>query len=414
MDGGTDFSDEVEETVDFRGSQRCLLVFGLQNKCWKGKFNEQNLPPHPLIENGPYFDRNMTDLLKGVALIFMFVHHLFTFPSWYIDSISYPELEAFAHIFCMPFKICVGIFAFLTGYTYAFQRNKSLRYSFRKILLFLSAYWVSYAVLLGFCAILGQPLPGLKAFVCELFALKRPIMSFCWYVSFYCLAMLILPLIAPAIEWNLLSGIALGVFAPVFIRGILPKIHILGEAIGSIPEWFPCVAIGWIFAQYHVFEQLFDRLFKEKIKFQWQNFILQAGIAFAAFLGRYVMPAFSFGSVSTPWGDQNLSLNLDVVYVPFFVYAMVTILSMIAKCQVGRFLLELLKKIGQKSMLMWFLHCVLLNNCRRFFQRVIYFPHNPVLVILWALIFFYAMACIVNIPVEYLTAWEKKQLNRMQ
>ena len=92
----------------------------LLHKCWKGKINEQIYPP-PLIENGPYFDRNMTDLLKGVALIFMFVHHLFTFPSWYIDSISYPELEAFAHIFCMPFKICAGTsyFAISNGMTEA-------------------------------------------------------------------------------------------------------------------------------------------------------------------------------------------------------------------------------------------------------------------------------------------------------
>ena len=69
----------------------------------------------------------MTNILKGIAVIFMFVHHMFTFPRWYIDSISYPELKDFASFFCSPFKLCVGMFAFLTGYSYFFTKDVTIQ-----------------------------------------------------------------------------------------------------------------------------------------------------------------------------------------------------------------------------------------------------------------------------------------------
>ena len=39
---------------------------------------------------------NESNILKGMALIFMYVHHMFAYPNLYIDSISYPNLTCFA------------------------------------------------------------------------------------------------------------------------------------------------------------------------------------------------------------------------------------------------------------------------------------------------------------------------------
>ena len=73
-----------------------------------------------------------TNILKGVALIFMYIHHMFTYPGMYIDGISYPSLETFAQIFRHPFNP-VSIFCFITGYTYVFSKNKTLKQSLKKI-----------------------------------------------------------------------------------------------------------------------------------------------------------------------------------------------------------------------------------------------------------------------------------------
>ena len=66
-----------------------------------------------------------TNILKGVALIFMYIHHMFTYPGMYIDGISYPSLETFVQIFRHPFNP-VSIFCFITGYTSVFSKNKTL------------------------------------------------------------------------------------------------------------------------------------------------------------------------------------------------------------------------------------------------------------------------------------------------
>jgi len=71
-----------------------------------------------------YFDKHTTNIIKGIALIFMFIHHMFTFPDAYIDGISYPALEPYAKWLCTPFNMCVAIFAFLTGYCYFFCKEK--------------------------------------------------------------------------------------------------------------------------------------------------------------------------------------------------------------------------------------------------------------------------------------------------
>ena len=61
--------------------------------------------------NLPYFDRNTTNIIKGIALIMMFIHHFYTIPGWWVEGISYPLIEKFTLYFCMPSKLCVSTFA---------------------------------------------------------------------------------------------------------------------------------------------------------------------------------------------------------------------------------------------------------------------------------------------------------------
>ena len=80
----------------------------------------------------PYFDKETTDIVKGIALVMMFIHHFFMFPSWWIDGISYPLVAKVSSYLCTPTKLCVPVFCFLTGYFYFFNRHKTYAYSFRK------------------------------------------------------------------------------------------------------------------------------------------------------------------------------------------------------------------------------------------------------------------------------------------
>ena len=68
-----------------------------------------------------YFPRDISGAIKGIALILMFIHHFFTFPEWIICGIDYPWIRTFAIQFGAPTKLCVALFAFLTGYFHAFS-----------------------------------------------------------------------------------------------------------------------------------------------------------------------------------------------------------------------------------------------------------------------------------------------------
>ena len=75
----------------------------------------------------PFWSREMTGVLKAIAILLMFVHHFFSFPSFHPDNVSYSWAQTFSEFFTAPTKICVGIFAFITGYMYFFSKKKDLK-----------------------------------------------------------------------------------------------------------------------------------------------------------------------------------------------------------------------------------------------------------------------------------------------
>ena len=81
----------------------------------------------------PYFDKHTTNVIKGIALIMMFIHHSFTIPEHWLEGIEYPFIEKIAPYFLQPFLLCVSIFCFITGYFYAFNKNRTFNYSLKKI-----------------------------------------------------------------------------------------------------------------------------------------------------------------------------------------------------------------------------------------------------------------------------------------
>lgn len=127
-------------------------------------------------------------VLKGVAILLMLIHHLFTYPGWYVAGISYQYSDVFAGYFCWSTKICVGIFAFLTGYAYVYNETPDYRYAWKKIKVFLSNYWIVYIPIL-LLSMLGGYQFDWKDFVLGLFGLSTNVMTFCWYVYFYLILM---------------------------------------------------------------------------------------------------------------------------------------------------------------------------------------------------------------------------------
>ena len=349
-----------------------------------------------------YFDRYVFDVVKGIALILMFIHHFFTFPSWYVPEISYPALESFAVHFSAPTRICVSVFAFLSGYFYCFNGDKTFRYSLRKISDLLIAYWAVYALLLLAAYAAAGYVPDRRAVVFELFAIKRPVMCFCWYVVFYYTFMSVLPLLYRLLDRGIPAAILFGVVLPVVVSRMIAlqfSSDVVQEIVAEFAPWFQVTAVGYLFARYDLFRRIFDAAWKDPLG-KTARVAVWLLLACAAFFARFYCTWFSFGPIAYKTGEMSVTFNPDMLYAPVFLYAVGNLCALLPREKLGAAVM----RVGRYSLLMWFFHCVFFGPSRDVAQRLLFFPKFPPLVLLWGLALCYAAARLVDPLIRLLTA----------
>lgn len=358
----------------------------------------------------PYFDKKTTNIIKGIVLIFMFIHHMFTFPEAYIEGISYPALEPYARWLCNPFNMCVSLFAFLTGYCYFFVKAKTFKYAFRKITDILFTYWVIYGVLLVVALSLGSYRDiTVKAFVMELFALNRIVMVFCWYVPFYIMSMLILTFVTRHIEDNRIKEFFFLLVVPVLVTAVLSEFagnSVISGNLRNISEWFPCMAVGYLCASGAVFQNIFDRMLK-LVKWKAARLCICFFLATSVFLLRHYVPKVTLITFSLAGHPISVSIFADIIYAPIFIYATVNILRILKLNAIY----NVIGEIGKYSLYMWFFHCIFFNVSQNVFQPILYFPRNPILVILWGLLLCYGVSRLLALPIKKLLDFKERCIN---
>ena len=325
-----------------------------------------------------YIKKEETNLIKGIALIMMFIHHLFTFPMWYVEGISYPELAHFAETFREPLRICVCIYAFLTGYTY-FYSVKNFRYSIKKA----TDVWINYLVplllLLIPAILLGTYAFSVKGLLLEILVIKREILNFGWYILFYIVAILLMPLFAKCTEKSsiiafggavIIPRIALDAFMLVMPQELEDFAQIPGYLV-----WLPVMASGFIFAKHELFLELENAF---KLKSRVLNLI------FCIIISILVMMA------------RNCTVEYDFIYAPIFIFCLLSVLRDIRL----NILSIMVSQLGKYSLQMWLISSVFFNCMCRYTQWFLYIPHNPVLVLIWGLAICYFGAYLVSIPIN--------------
>ena len=342
-----------------------------------------------------YFNKNTTEVIKGIALIMMFIHHFFAFPSWWGGEIYYPVIAKLSSYFCTPLKICVPVFSFLTGYFYFFNEKKTYKYSLKKISDILMQYLCVF-FLFSFIAYINGYTYTMKDYILEAFALKHSTMIFCWYVHFYYTVMLILPLYSKIELENIFFDILVAVLIlPVGIKILLnySTNRFFSDVLVSLLTWIVNVFTGFIFAKYDLFDKL-DEVNRRLVHINFINVAMWLLITIICPIGRYVAPRIYISLEELPIIHKVVSfgISLDIFYVPLFIYAIVN-LSRILNF---RFLNICIRQIGKYSLLMWFVSCIFFNNSKSVFQPILYFPRNPLLVTLWGLLLCYIVSIVLN------------------
>lgn len=98
------------------------------------------------------------------------------------------------------------------------------------------------------------------------------------------------------------------------------------------------------------------------------------------------------GDVTFRGSDYPVRLTTDILNAPIFLFAGAKLLNL----HPGNLATRVLRKIGDKSMLMWFFHCLFFNCMESYTQWLLYLPRNPILVLVWGLAMCWLLAYAVE------------------
>lgn len=303
-------------------------------------------------------------ILKGVAILLMLVHH-FGNPSFLIDemrtSLLPPPIWVEISGYC---KITVAMFAFLSGYAMFELKEKyaGYKYTFDKAVKFLLSYWVVafLFIIIGFAS--DDILPDLKTAVLNLIGfevgLKEVLgyeyinVTFAWYVRFYLIVLLTMPLII-RLDKQLPHSIA--VFAVIVICIISNfalkdcGYYLIKKLVLVYTEWMPCILFGYLANKYNIIDKL--------IRFHVPALFLFASTTVVI---RHIIGSSLYGT------------SIDFIYTLFIV---ATVIGTIRRYQ-HKYLVKTLIFLGINSTSIWFLQSLFFIPSHKWTFLVIW-SHNP-------------------------------------
>lgn len=331
---------------------------------------------------GLQFTRDYTQIIKGVAILFMMILHVggsgatYDVPVRTMDA--YPVL-GFLHT---SFKLCVGIFTFMIGYGYAFAKKKDWRYSVKHVWALLKVFWL---ILLGItvpsiCLSGGGILKdnGTEDFIQNLVGVSESLNWYSWFVSLYIFSMIALPLISRWLDEK-----------PIIATiGFSIAFYLMEVAIHTLPAWesnqwlytlfnccmlMPTVLLGYYFAKQGVFQ-------KVRIIRHWSMVIVGILVIVIAFIGRAIC-----GSVA--------GFNMYVIYAPL---AILGILIIFNACKLP-ITSRILTSLGDHSVYMWFFHALFFTDIvRTIYQPWILISDNIFVITLWTILLTYAVSVVLK------------------
>lgn len=303
--------------------------------------------------------KNTTQKIKGIAILIMIMHHFIVY--------SFFEVSYLITLFGYACKICVAIYAVLSGYGYHFAKEKTIKYGLKKIWGLLQIYWISLFTLFIPAAILGGWQLTPWKLIVQMFGLLPNLNWFAWYVFFYIFCMLVMPILC---KYNVFR------FKPwinLCIMIVIP--YILEVVLHSIPNYenntiihdlfscflyFPCFLIGYWMAENKIIDKV------RKVKFLCNPIICIIGIL-SIFALRIV--------VKTIAGFQ-----LDVFYAPI----LICLLAISFEKKDYMIISPIINTLGKYSTGIWFFHAVFFSGyvCE-WFKPILMIVSWPPLMFLW-------------------------------
>lgn len=222
---------------------------------------------------------------------------------------------------------------------------------------------------MGVAVIIGYR-PRIQDVVLEMFGLKLYVAKFCWYVSFYIVLLVSIPLyvktlkIKNELKWDIIISVAFC----VLIRLLADTVNKYDkyDVMSSVALYMPIAIMGYIMTKYNILDRINNKL-------QRLNDIVKI------LMGIFMIAIVLFIHSTKPFVK---GISSGIVLVPILLLAIAII-----RLDCNNRIAVIIKILGKYSMNIWFLHCLFFSQAtREVFQPIAYIIKNSVFVVIWILL----------------------------
>lgn len=328
------------------------------------------------------FDRDMSSIVKGFAILFMVKLHSYGV-ALYDPQLNYDHAFWFAHD---GFNICVGIFAFMIGFGYAFSRTKDLKYGWQHIKKLYIPYILIFLLFILPTCYKEFFASGWEMIAYTLTGLDFSFYYYNWFIYVFIYAMLVMPAITRFIDKNPLRNSVIAIIAfyllEVFAHfAIMPFLNKTWHFfLFNCLTLTPIILLGYLFAHEHYYERIrVDNLPKP---------LVAVGCILVL--------------VAMIYADSLLrvagGLVFEFFYAPIAIGAIVVLFS---KFEL-KYLRKVMIKLGWASMYMWFLQALFHTPIvRNVYQPIVTIFRDVNLVAIWTAVVLFFAAWLLRSIVDY-------------
>lgn len=304
--------------------------------------------------------RRQSSAIQGTAILLMLWHHFFSDIQAYGNQLYFAWSEAVWRAAWFG-KICVALFAFISGYGMFHVMMRSREDKFfprfwqdykavcRQLFSLYLKYWLVFFLLPGMELAAGVRPFELREFVGNFLGISCSYQQTWWYMGQYVKMLLLLPLLElfffpfhgqkekkkKVLSFSILSAvmIILATTGLVLYRPLWELLITMARNLRI--SYFLPFCIGFLIARFSLYQRLTEKL--EKIN-RWGNLGISAAVLCAVVTARVIL------------SDSAAYADTDFLLVPIFVYALLTLLQLVPHLE------KILVWFGKQSTYMWLTH----------------------------------------------------------
>lgn len=321
-----------------------------------------------------FISLDMSKRLKGIAILMMVTMHLMK-TEWMNAPLMLLDLridgESLSHILAESLHASTAIFAFLTGYAWGRQHYKK---PLKKIVSIYISFWivtlfVNFPIDVLDAVLTQKDLAWLnfREVLETALAISSNVSRFCWYISFYALAVITFPLfkkILEIIKINTYFKMMIIIVGFLTLRLSVRKLYaygVLNDTLLVIVQHYntamPRLLLGVIVGQ----EGIFD---------SWYSFIGKKSLPLSIFF----IVLLTIGRTFMIFG-LRIESELDIIWIVFEMYALVVITNKLTDIP---WIAKALIILGNYSLYIWLAHAVLLTDI---IQPLTYSTRIPIVIV---------------------------------